>query len=462
MIAKSINRVISIFFILIICYLSLVSKVHADAVIDNGLDFLRSKQDETGRINTGFSSPSQWSAIAFAANGIDVDTIKNPDNSLKDFLLSDIPGNPSAATDWETRILAIVAIGEDPTSFGGVNFVEELESFYNDNQMGDTCSLNDDIFGLLALIASGDAASIEIKQNILSFIINNQDEVDGGFGFSVPGCEWYSTSSDMTGAGLHTLESAKDAGLIDLDLDAAIQDAKEYLLANQNADGGFGYFGTSDADTTGWVLIGLNAAGMNETEEATNAKAWLLSQQSEVNGGFLAFDWGSSAFVSNATTTAHALIALSGKTWVLDVFTSIESPTITPAPTATPIVTPTVTPAPTPVTVLVDDNDDEKDTTINYFTNYYTTTSDATPSAVPNTFGLNRLFADQISGNSNNEKKDSTEEVLGESDRSVDLSGKNDENSILIKDIKDTIYPMYFVIALYLVLRFMERRFDKK
>src|SRR3989344_6523343 len=105
-------------FALILIAIFATGTIFADAVIDNGLNFLRSKQDSTGRINTGFSSPSQWSAMAFAINGIDVSTVKNPDVSLKDFLLTDIPSEPSSVTDFESRILAIVAINENPTDFG--------------------------------------------------------------------------------------------------------------------------------------------------------------------------------------------------------------------------------------------------------------------------------------------------------------------------------------------------------
>src|SRR6185369_11034838 len=122
----------------------------------------KTKQDVSGRITTGFSAPSQWSAIAFTINGVDVTTVKNPDVSLLDFLRTDVPASGSAATDWETRLLAIVAIGKNPTSFGGTNFVSNLESFYNSNQLGDTCSLNDDVFGLLALIAAGPASTDQI------------------------------------------------------------------------------------------------------------------------------------------------------------------------------------------------------------------------------------------------------------------------------------------------------------
>lgn len=360
---KKLNFLIILFVLL--AGLSVVKTVHADAAIDNGLNFLRSKQDANGRINTGFSAPSQWSAIAFTANGIDISTVKNPSVSLQDFLVSDIPSEPSAATDWETRILAIVATNGNPTNYGNVNYVTHLESFYDstNKQMGDICSLNDDIFGLLAEVAAGSAANTQIKQAVLDYLILNQDSNDGGFGYSTPGCKYYSTAADMTSAAIQALVAAKNAGLTNPNLDNVISRAKNYLLANQDSDGGFGYYGSSDTDTSGWVLMAFNVLSMQDSSQSANLKNWLISQQSAADDGILAYDYGLNSSVSNATTTAQALIGLAGKSWILKIFDSssaitpspiVQTPTPTPTPdtssnstSVTPTPTPTVTPVPT-------------------------------------------------------------------------------------------------------------------
>lgn len=337
---------------LIVLILFIVQPVYADTVIDNGVSFLKSKQDVSGGITGGFSAPSQWSAIAFAANGIDVATIKNPTNSLKDFLLTDIPNN-GLATDWESRILAIVAMGDDPTNFGDVNYVQKLESFYNNNQIGDLTLLNDDFFALLALIASGNSANLQIKQDTLNFIIAHQAS-DGGFSWSPDTtCSYGAPTVDMTAAALQSLQTGKDNGLIHAELDNAIAKAKDYLLAKQNSDGGFpGWSGVSDADTTSWVLMAFNVLGMKDSSPALSAKNWLEGSQ-QLDGGFLG--WGG----TDSTTTAQALIALVGKGWILKIFTPSIDPSLTPTPlpacestpvptaSATPTPTPTVTPTPT-------------------------------------------------------------------------------------------------------------------
>lgn len=336
--------------IIIIFSLFVTTNVLADPVIDNGLNYLKNNQDSTGRITNGFSAPSQWASIAFAANDIDISTVKNFSVSLQEFLTTNVPSEPSSATDWETRILSIVATNGDPTNYGGVNYITRLESFFSNNQLGDECSLNDDIFGLLAEVAAGTTSSTQIKQAVLSNLISKQDSIDGGFGYSAPGCAWYSTSADMTGAAIQALVAAKNNELTNPDLDSAIERAKNYLLANQDNDGGYGYYGSSDTDTTGWVLMAFNVLDMKDSTAAANTKNWLVSQQSPADGGFLAFDYGLNTSVSNSTTTAQALIGLAGKSWILKIFdpTTLTPTPATPNPTKTPTPTPTSTPTPTP------------------------------------------------------------------------------------------------------------------
>lgn len=323
------NLQFSIFAALLSLFLS-IRLVLADDVIDKGINFLKSKQDSTGRVTGGFSAPSQWAAIAFTANGV-------ADTNLKNFLLTDIPqGN--VATDWENRILALIAIGENPANSGGINYVSKLESFYKNGQIDDTCALNDDIFGLLALVVSGNNSSSKIKQDVLDFIISKQDAL-GGFSWVVSGCPYYSPSSDMSAAAIQTLQAAKDNGLTNPNLDNAIGHAKSYLLTHQNSDGGFGYSGTSDADTTGWVLMAFNALGLKEATQSAITKQWLTSKQ-QPDGGFPGYSG------SDSTTTAQALIALSGKGWILRIASDSAAPTATSS--ASPVPTPSITPIPTP------------------------------------------------------------------------------------------------------------------
>lgn len=437
------KTILFIFFIWTSIFHLFVLPTLADSIIDNGINYLKSKQDSSGKITTGFSAPSQWTAIAFTANEIDITLIKNPEKSLKDFLLTDIP-NPGSATDWENRILAIVAIGENPANFGGINYIQNLETFFQNSQIDDVCSVNDDIFGLLALISSGALSNFIIKQVVLDFIISKQDP-DGGFGFSVPGCAWYSTSVDMTAAAIQAFRAAKDNTLINANLDDAISKAQNYLLTNQNSDGGFGYFGSSDTDTTGWVLMAFNALGLKDSQFAVNAKNWLVSKQSSSDGGFLSYDYGLGSFVSNSTTTAQALTALSGKSWILKTFIPVASQSATPSaapistptpfPTASPvqtvIVAPTSTPSPSPSSTPLP-------------------SSSPSPTLIPNV----QLSFEEI-GASSSPEPIAIPEILGEKT----ISPKKPQS--LVNGFKENVFPMIFLGSLFISSKFIERRWIK-
>lgn len=323
----------------------------ASLVLANNLDaitlgntFLQSNQDETGKI-TGYGGESQWAAIAFASSNADVTSIKNPSASLKDFLLSDKPADNAAATEWERRILAIVAIGENPSNFGGTNYIETLQALSKDNQIGDPSLLNDDIFGLLALIASGDLANQKIKEDALTFIINHQ-ATDGGFSWSADSsCGWCGSDGNDTASALQALQAAKNNGMTHPNLDTTIEKGKGYLLSTQKSDGGFAYdtFSEADGSSTAWALMALNALDLSSSPEAEKAVSWLKANQG-TDGGF---QW-MSGYGGDTYTTSHAVVALNGKSWIIKIYT----PAASPSPTATPNVSPlpTATPLPTPIT----------------------------------------------------------------------------------------------------------------
>lgn len=320
--------------------------VSASEITASGLAYLSSRQEESGKIS-GFGGESQWAAIAFSAHGVNASDVKNPSTSLRDYLLTDVPADGASATEWERRVLAIVAIGDDPSSFNGVNYVETLQALENNDQLGDVTLLNDDIFGLLALIASGELADDSLKQDVLNFIISHQGS-DGGFSWSADSsCAWCGSDGNDTAAALQALQAAKEDNLTHPDLDVTIDEALQYLLTTQKDDGGFGYDAFSDADgsSTAWALMALNVLGQGDSAAAQEAVSWLESHQ-ESDGGF---HW-MSGYGSDTYTTSHALIALSGEGWIVQIFSPSSEPTppATSSPSPSPSSTPASTPSPTP------------------------------------------------------------------------------------------------------------------
>lgn len=311
----------------------------ADEATDKGIDYLRSQQQPNGQI-AGFNGVSAWATMAFSGAGVDIATITTGGSSLLDYLKSNPPASGAPATDWEREILAITSAGQNPFDFNGKNYVLTLESMVNNSQIGDLSLLNDDMFGLLALISAGDGSNLQIKQNSLIFLIANQS-TEGGFG-------WSKTSGpdiDTTAAAIQALQAGKDAGLTNSELNQAIDNAKAYMLTGQNADGGFGYLPgeISNASTTAWAVMALSA--LEETgEPIQKAKDFLTKSQAD-NGSF---EW-QSGFPGDTFTSSFAILALSGEYWPVKVFEESEPiPSVSPFPSTSPSPSPIQSASPSP------------------------------------------------------------------------------------------------------------------
>ncbi len=356
------------FILIFILTITFSSRVFADSAINNGIAYLGTNLDgSTGQIINGYpGDASPWAAIAFSANGTDPSTVKSSDGapSLVDYLKNNPPTTSSAATEWEKWILALVASGQDVSSY-----ISTLKStYYIHNQIeytpGDTTDEASDWFGILALIANGDDKADPMLTNTLRFILANQN-CDGGFGYAVGA----SSDGNDTAAAVQALADAKKYSITNLSLDNAIANAKAYLLTTQDPlTGGFLYdtnpwTTAPDTDSTTWALMALNVLGMQNSQEANNAKTWLTTspQQQSITdgGGFTSCQYNAPDYTcqleSNTMTTSHALIGLIGKSWVLNISNSsdlnLPSPQtscVTPTPTDIPTVTPTDTPTPTP------------------------------------------------------------------------------------------------------------------
>lgn len=313
--------------------------------INDGLAYLKTQQDATGLI-AGFNGISSWSAMSFAAAGINPATVSNNGSSLLQYIGGHQPAAGASATEWVRELLAITAAGQNPFTFSGTDYVAKVETFHNNSQLGSTTQVNDDMFGLLGLLSAGDSASSDVKQDALDFILTHQ-QADGGFSWSTTGI----TGVDDTAAALQAFIAAQKDGMTAPNLATAIANAKAYILAAKNTDGGFPYLKgeASNASSTAWAVMALSALGVTGAD-IDSAKAYLRSAQEE-NGSF---KWQTGS-AGDTFTTAYAVHALTGKYWPVKVFagtgpTPTPTSTPTPSPTATPTVTPTPTTGPTVTT----------------------------------------------------------------------------------------------------------------
>ena len=283
------KKIISVFIAL-----SLISAVWPFSAVRGGADsavsYLKTK------------NPSPWITLALAAAG---------ETPSADYLKS---FSGAKAIDYEAPILALAAAGKNPRTFSSEDFVQKLKSFYNAGQIGEATALNDDIFGILALLAAGEPVGDAIIQGSKSFILQNQNS-DGGWPFAAAAT---SDTNTTAAAVMALLESGLTGS------DSAVASAVQYLKGSQNSDGGFPYdphssWGTaSDASSDAWVISAITKLGESPqawVKDGHNPVEHLATLQTA--SGYFEYQPGSGEDAFSPVTTAYAVVALAGKYYPL-------------------------------------------------------------------------------------------------------------------------------------------------
>jgi len=281
----------------------------ADSEVADALNYLRSQQDNTGKISD--FGTSAWAVMAIAAAGEDPDDWKVGSHpSIVDYLAANA-ADASSASDYARMLLAIAAADEDPTDFGEIDFVALLEAEHAGNQIGNASLLNDDFWGVLALVAAGEnPATSTIIQDSVAFILANQSATDGGWSWGVGG----DSDVDDTAAAIMALIAAGQPPA-----STPISDGLDYIRSTQMANGGFESWGSTNADTDCCGICAIAAADENPTGEDWESGAGndpvddLLTFRQSSGGDDGAFYWqDDTPGMSAAKTTACAIIALLG------------------------------------------------------------------------------------------------------------------------------------------------------
>lgn len=210
------------------------------------------------------------------------------------------------ANDVSKAVLAVVAAGQNPNDFNGQNLVQTLLNYQNNNQLGAVNLINDDDWGIMALRSAGlpiDHAAIVNSKN---YILQNQND-DGGWSYQ-PGSV---SSSNNTAAAIMALS---EAGLSKND--QVISRALNYIRDFQNDDGGFSdnAGAVSDSASDAWIIAALNKLAIDPaTWQRNNRNAVQHLTSLMLNDG--SFPYVAGEEQGNPVYTAQAVVALAGKSW---------------------------------------------------------------------------------------------------------------------------------------------------
>jgi hypothetical protein len=343
-----------------------------DHSILDSLLYLQTQQQPDGSIDDSYTESDLY-VIAAAADGYDPNALTAP---LGISVMAYLWGNAAAAcTESDPGgcgylIQAVVAAGNDPTSFGGENLLTTLAAGYD----ATTGEYIDDSSGAPVAETFTQALAIQglvayrgpsaVPALAVSFLAGSQDP-DGGFEDEAG----WGSDTNSTAIALMALDAAGDH--------ACDATALAWLATQQEADGGFQYqpgpysLG-SDPDSTALVVQAIVATGGDPF-----AAAWTLSGKTPIgylettqdpgDGYTYPGNTGPDAFTTSEVPMALERLALpvpfDGRQWYVPGATlgtpasPSASPTSTPTPasgppagviTAPPTPIPTVPPSPSP------------------------------------------------------------------------------------------------------------------
>lgn len=296
-------------------------------LLDSTVRFLQDSQLPDG----GFAmdgEPSQgvsaWVTIALAAAGINPRDQARPCGTDAYAYLSghfragfeeEIPWPRIATTAFERELLVVDAAGADPHDFAGFDLVDEIlararldGSFpYVPGGQGE---VNDTVFAILALSPVDEPAAREAVRIAADWLLAEQN-TDGGWGYGVKGSP---SEVDMTGAAIEALNAAGRPGT------EAQREGLAYLRQAQLPDGGFparpDLEDEANVASTAWAVQGLWAAGENpeawltDSGEATEEPLDYLESMQAADGHIR---WRESSDLNGIWMTAYVTPTFAGQ-----------------------------------------------------------------------------------------------------------------------------------------------------
>lgn len=287
-----------------------------------GVEFIRTTQQPDGGFG-GFGPGQTLDAIlAIRAAGFDPATFTKDGATPVTFMNDQAGALAESPALAGKAALAARALGLDPRDLNGVDLLAAIAAGYD----GSTGQYAEDAFShSLAMIGFACGGGGAVPASAVLALRDMQLD-DGGWGFGG------FADADTTGLAIQALAAAGlPAG------DPAIAAAVAYLRATQSDDGGWGFDpAASNANSTAVAVQGLTAAG-EDVESPAYARdgvtpvAFLLSVQ-QADGSFPGFD---PAFATNQTVPA-----LAGKTFCTAANTPVRStPAVGESPTPAPPAT---------------------------------------------------------------------------------------------------------------------------
>ncbi len=265
--------------------------------VSAALSFLSEKQKTDGSFGVDFVT--DWAAIALAS----ADPSPAQEH-VRAYLLSRV-APLSSITDYERHAMALLALGIDPYTGTGTDYITPIVAAYDGTQIGDPSLVNDDIFALFPLPKAGYDADSDIIQHTIAFILAKQ-RADGSWEESV----------DLTAAAIQALAPFDSMqGVPDV-----LSKAKKYMHDARRPDGNWG-----NSFQASWVVQALHTLNVPLSSWIQDGKSPMsaLASMQENDGGI---EPVTSSEATRIWATSYAVPAALARQWN-DILHSFSKPT---------------------------------------------------------------------------------------------------------------------------------------
>lgn len=283
--------------IALLCTLVLALAAAPTAAAASGTAYLLGRQTASGGFaESGSGTPgptlTEWAVMGLRASGVNAGNVHRSGGRTPAAYLAGRAGGWTDAYQLARGILAVVAMGRNPSSFAGRNLVSALRAKIG-AKGGIGPAANSTYWAAIALRAAGSA----IPAKTVAYIRNRQHP-GGGYGWAVGAAP---DSNDTAAAvlALHAAGLACGAG--------SIAHAFGYLRTAQSAAHGYALVPgeAADSQSTSWAIQARHACGLRNRR----SRAWLLARQ--LPDG--AWNYQPGTTVTPAFVTAQVLPAVHGR-----------------------------------------------------------------------------------------------------------------------------------------------------
>ena len=258
----------------------------------------------------------EWLALGLARSGRSVPA-GYYDNVVQ-YVKANVNANErlhnSKSTDNSRVILALTAIGKDPTNVGGHNLLKGLDSMSYINKQG----INGPVFALIALDSHNYPTFGEVTRDVLiDRILSEQVKADGGW--ALGGADEEASDVDVTAMTIQALAPYYKANA---KVKTAVDKGLTWLSAHQQEDGGFASWGAVNSESCAQVIVALAALGIDPLTDsrfikngitALDALCGYYTQDDTLGKGFAHVKQSSGGYVGgayNQMATEQAYYAL--------------------------------------------------------------------------------------------------------------------------------------------------------